>query len=240
MPSTKSPEPSAASRFLQSEVYRLGAQPGLRSLPPSPDRDFITLTWGPVIYRTTYAPESTRLLRIFLKTLNSETKKALSRCLPGTPKQLHLLETTYASKLFSIEGSYDGAKETTIQQAFRQWKIALALPSFELPVRLRTCLIVDDGILASLAKRVEAATSEGKGGDYSRCPVKIVEENFPDKTRRNSNPAIGVYPGWTTVILSSLVEVYNGLRHGNGLVEYHQPGRIYTGNGQWELECDVL
>ncbi|KAK1146976.1 hypothetical protein N8T08_002304 [Aspergillus melleus] len=240
MPSSQSPEPSAASRFLQSEVYRLGAQPGLRSLPQSPERDFLTLTWGPIIYRTTYAPESDRLLPIFLRALNDETQQALPRCLSGTPKQIHLLETTYASKVFSIENSYEGADEATIRKAFRQWKIALALPSFELPVRLRICLIVDDVVLASLTKRMNAAVSEDKDRDFSRCPVKVVEENFPDKVRKNSNPAVGPYPGWTTVVLSSLVEVYNGLRHGNGLVEYHQPGRIYTGNGQWDLECDVL
>lgn len=239
MPSSQSPESSAASRFLQSEVYRLGAQPGLRSLPQTPDRDFLTLTWGPIIYRTTYAPESDRLLPIFLRALNDETQHALPRTLSGTPKQLRLLETTYASKVFSVEDSYQGANEATIRKAFRQWKIALALPSFELPVRLRICLIVDDVVLASLTKRVNAA-SEGKGVDFSRCPVKVVEENFPDKVRRNSNPATGPYPGWTTVVLSSIVEVYNGLRHGNGLVEYHEPGRVYTGNGQWELERDVL
>lgn len=239
MPSSQSPEPSAASRFLQSEVYRLGAQPGLRSLPQTPDRDFLTLTWGPIIYRTTYAPESDRLLPIFLRALNDETQHALPRTLSGTPKQLRLLETTYASKVFSVEDSYQGANEATIRKAFRQWKIALALPSFELPVRLRICLIVDDVVLASLTKRVNAA-SEGKGVDFSRCPVKVVEENFPDKVRRNSNPATGPYPGWTTVVLSSIVEVYNGLRDGNGLVEYHEPGRVYTGNGQWELERDVL
>jgi hypothetical protein len=33
---------------------------GLRSLPPGPERDFLTLSWGPIVYRTSYAPETKR------------------------------------------------------------------------------------------------------------------------------------------------------------------------------------
>lgn len=61
---------SSASAFLKEEGFGLGSSPGLRSLPPGPERDFLTLSWGPIIYRTSYAPDTKRLLPVFLRCLN--------------------------------------------------------------------------------------------------------------------------------------------------------------------------
>ncbi|KAF7164460.1 hypothetical protein CNMCM5623_009007 [Aspergillus felis] len=213
--------------FLQKEVYRLGSEPGLRSLPPGPERDFLTLTWGPIVYRTTYAPDSQRLIPIFLRALNEEIQKALSRCLPGSPEQIHLLETTYASKVFNSQEEYHGVDEETVQGAFHDWKVALALPAIELPVRLRMCLMIDDGVLSRLATTVDMSSMVEKDADYSSCPVKVIEENFPDLHRRDSKPTKEDYPGWTKVALSALVEVYDGLRRGRSLEDYHKSGQVY-------------
>ncbi|KAG2420948.1 hypothetical protein HFD88_000562 [Aspergillus terreus] len=188
MPSHDTTEKSVTAQFLHTEVSRLGAQPGLRSLPPGPERDFLTLTWGPIVYRTTYAPESHRLLPLFLRALNEAIQTALHR-LPGTREEIHLLEKTYASKVFSAQDQYRDVGEDVIRQIFHDWKVSLALPSIELPVRLRLCLIVDDAVLASFAKQVDLAAKEGQDAHTSACPIKVLEENFPDSHRRDSNPA---------------------------------------------------
>ncbi|KAF9887071.1 hypothetical protein FE257_010565 [Aspergillus nanangensis] len=232
--------PSVAAQFLQTEVYRLGAEPGLRSRPPGPERDFLTLTWGPFVYRTTYTSESNRYLPVFLQALNESIQKEL-HSLPGTPEQIHQLEKTYASRVFNAGDLYSEAPEACIRDSFHDWKVSQALPSIELPVRLRACLVVDENSLSFLAEMRERATGSEREADYSRCPVKIVEENFPDKYRKDSTPMAGLYPGWTTVALSSLVEVYNGLRNQDkGLGWYHRPGCMYTGNEQWEVESGMF
>ncbi|KAH1620398.1 hypothetical protein KXX16_001609 [Aspergillus fumigatus] len=195
--------------FLQKEVYRLGSEPGLRSLPPGPERDFLTLTWGPIVYRTTYAPDSQRLIPIFLRALNEEIQKALSRCLSGSPEQIRLLETTYASKVFNSQEGYDGLDEETVRESFHDWKVALALPAIELPVRLRMCLMIDEGVLSRLTTTVDMSSMVEEDADYSSCPVKVIEENFPDVHRRDSKPTKDDYPGWTKVALSAIVEVYD-------------------------------
>jgi hypothetical protein len=41
------------------------------------------------------------------------------------------------------------------------------------------------------------------------------------------------YPGWTKVALSAIVEVYDGLRRGRSLEDYHKSGQVYLGNGNW-------
>jgi hypothetical protein len=45
--------------------YRLPV--GLRLPYPGPERDFLTLSWGPIVYRTSYAPETKRLLPVFMR-----------------------------------------------------------------------------------------------------------------------------------------------------------------------------
>lgn len=235
-PSPVSPidEPSAAKQFLQTEVYDLGAQPGLRSLPPGSERDFLTLTWGPIIYQTIYSPESDDLLPIFLHALAREIRKALPRCLPGTAQQHDMLVHTYSSRLFSSQKMFQQASEGAVRSAFHNFKVALMLPAIELPVRLRVCLVIDSWVLGILAATLEHAEFKGEAPQYGLCPVKMVEENFPDLYRTDSNPAVGDYPGWTTVVLSSLVEIFDGLRQwGKGLQSYHRPGRVYIGNGEW-------
>ncbi|EAW07287.1 uncharacterized protein ACLA_019920 [Aspergillus clavatus NRRL 1] len=222
-----------ANEFLQREVYRLGSEPGLRSLPPGPERDFLTLTWGPIVYRTTYAPGSQRLMPVFLRALNEQVQSALPRSLPGSPEQLRSLERTYASKVFNSQEEYHGVDEETVREAFHDWKVALSLPSIELPVRLRMCLMIDDGVLSFLTKTVDMSSMVEQNADYASCPIKVVEENFPDLHRGFSNPVKGNYPGWTVVALSALVEIYDGLRQGRNLEEYHKPNKIYLGHGNW-------
>lgn len=222
---------SAANLFLQSEVYRLGSQPGLSSLPPGPERDFLNLTWGPVVYRTTYAPDSQRLFLLFLRSLNESIRKALPRTLPGSPDQLTRLEQCYSSKAFSSQETLHGLDESVIREMFHDWKVALALPRMELPIRLRICLLVDDGVLAKMTAVVDEASRRVDKADLDHCPVKVVEESFPDLNHRDSLSE--VYPGWTTVVLGALVEVYDGLRQGRELKEYHRQGRVYLGGGKW-------
>ncbi|PYH96701.1 hypothetical protein BO71DRAFT_396829 [Aspergillus ellipticus CBS 707.79] len=223
-----------ASEFLATEIYKTGSQPGLRSIPPSPERDFLTLTWGPIIYLTSYTSSSPHLVHLFLRALNTEIQKAIPRCLPGPRKQLRLLETTYSAKVFSIEQKYSGADVDYIRQVFHHWKRAdLSLPSIELPVRLRTCLVVDHEVLRAVEEVKNGLADEDDGNAYGNCPVIMVEENFPDRRRRDSNPADHEYPGWTKVTLSALVEVTDGLRDASGSKRYHKPGLVYTGNGQW-------
>jgi hypothetical protein len=225
---------SAANSFLQREVYRLAAEPGLRSLPPIPERDFLTLTWGPIIYRTTYAPDSERLIPVFLRALNEEMARSLSSSLPGSPDQLRLLEKTYASKVFTDSEMFESIDEEAVRESFHDWKALLALPSVELPTRLTVCLMIDDGVLAHLTGRLDLASAAGKDADLSTCPVKVVEESFPDRRHRESGVVKSEsYPGWTSVALRSLVELFDGLSRGNRLEDYHRPGKVYLGSGEW-------
>lgn len=223
---------SPANLFLQREVYRLGNEPGLRHRPQNPERDFLTLTWGPIVYRTTYVPESKQLLPLFLRGLNDQIRGALPKVLPGNAKQVDMLERTYASKVFSDQGAYENADEQTIREAFRSWKVSLALPSIELPARLRFCLMIDDASLSSLMTAWDDARLAEKEADVSACPVKVIEENYPDARRQSVQDAWD-YPGWTSIALSALVEVYDGLRQGKSLADYHRLGCTYTGNSQW-------
>ncbi|OJK04495.1 hypothetical protein ASPACDRAFT_19843 [Aspergillus aculeatus ATCC 16872] len=194
--------PTPAANFLTTEIYNIGAQPGIRSLPPSPERDFLALTWGPVVYRTAYSARSDRLLPVYLRALSYEVQAAIPRRLPGTPKQRHLLETSYACKVFSDETRYAGAEIGAVRRAFHDWKRAdLALPLMELPARLRVCLVVDEEVLRALESMTTKEEDEGSGEmSYGRCPVIMVEENFPDRRRRDSNPADGDgLDGWIHV-----------------------------------------
>lgn len=234
---------SPANLFLQQEVYRLGSLPGLRSLPPDPSRDFLLLTWGPVIFRTSYAPETQRLLRVFLRCLNDAVSRSLGRTLTGSSHQLRLLEKTYSSKVFSGQDLYDGLNEDGVRDSFHDYKVALALPAVELPSRLRACLMIDDPALSHLTGVLDRSTRAEKDADIDRCWVKVVEENFPD-TRFDDRPYVngeaddagesrGVYRGWTRVALSAVVEVFDGLRQAKNLVEFHREGRVYLGDGAW-------
>ncbi|OJJ74233.1 hypothetical protein ASPBRDRAFT_39347 [Aspergillus brasiliensis CBS 101740] len=224
-------DPSPASTFLHTELYHTASQPGLRSLPPSPSRDFLTLTWGPIIYRTTYAPSSNKLLSNFLHSLNTEIHNAIPRVLPGNSSHIRLLESTYAAKVFSGEKLYGDKSVEEIRRIFHDWKrVELALPAVELPVRLRVCLVVDKGVLDRFQGTVDGEGSEGGGG---WCPVIMVEENFPDCRRKDSNPADEGFPGWTWVALRAVVEVFDGLRGAGGLRKYHREGKVYFGDGSW-------
>ncbi|KAJ5819186.1 hypothetical protein N7474_004777 [Penicillium riverlandense] len=240
---------SPANLFLQQEVYRLGSSAGLRSLPQGPERDFLTLTWGPVVYRTTYAPECKRLLRVFLRCLNDAISHSIARELPGSDKQLQVLKNTYSSKVFSAE-MYNGLDEDGVRNAFHDFKVSLAIPAIELPSRLRVCLMVDDMVLSHLKGELDRSSRAAKDADIDRCWVKLVEENFPD-SRLGDQPYIcevdvdgetdgagdyrGVYRGWTMVALTALIEVFKSLGQMRHLQEYHREGRIYLGQGKWSL-----
>lgn len=111
---------------------------------------------------------------------------------------------------------------------FHDWKrVDLALPAVELPVRLRVCLVVDKGVLERFGRLMDG---KGNGGE---CPVIMVEENFPDIRRRDSNPADEGFPGWTWVALQAVVEVFDGLRGAGGLRKYYREREVYLGGGRW-------
>ena len=236
---------SPASEFLKEEVYRLGSSPGLRSLPPGPERDFLTLSWGPIVYRTSYAPETKRLLPVFLRSLNDSVSQSLPRTLTGSDEELHILKQTYSSKIFSSRDMYADMDEEAIRQVFHEFKVSLAISATELPSRLRVCLMVDDGVLSHLKNVLDSSSIVGGDADLGRCWVKVVEENFPD-SRMCDHPQVdingvsdcvrkyrGSYPGWTMVALDALVEVFDGLRQMKALVDYHREGRVYLGEGDW-------
>jgi hypothetical protein len=235
---------SSADEFLREEVYRLGSSPGLRSLPPGPERDFLTLSWGPIVYRTSYAPESKRLLPIFLRSLNDSVSQSLPRTLTGPDEKLRVLKQTYSSKIFSSRDMYADMDEEAIRQVFHEFKMSLAIPATELPSRLRICLMVDDGVLSHLENVLDSSSMVGGTVDLGRCWVKVVEENFPD-SRMGDHPKVdigvsdcvrnyrGRYYGWTMVALDALVEVFDGLRQTKALVGYHREGLVYIGEGDW-------
>lgn len=242
---------SSANLFLQQEVYRLGSTPGLRSLPPGPSRDFFLLTWGPIVFRTSYAPETKRLLRVFLRCLNDAVSRSIHRVFAGSSDQLRLLEKTYASKVFSEQDMYDGLNVDSVRDAFHDYKVSLAIHATEatdLPSRLRACLMIDDGVLSFLTGVVDMSAAVEADADIDRCWVKVIEENFPDarfeqKSYVEAGPVEdetncprldrGIYRGWTMVALSAVVEVFDGLRQLKPLLEFHREGRIYLGGGKW-------
>ncbi|CAG8235421.1 unnamed protein product [Penicillium salamii] len=236
---------SSAEEFLKEEVFSLGASPGLRSLPPGPERDFLTLSWGPILYRTSYAPDTKRLLPVFLRCLNDAVGQSLRRTLTGTDEQFRILTETYSSKFFNSRDMFADMSEEGIRQVFHEFKVALAIPETELPSRLRVCLMVDDKVLSHLKNVLDASSMVGGDVDLGSCWVKVVEENFPD-SRMSDHPQVdidgvsdcvkkyrGAYHGWTTVALDALVEVFDGLRQLKSLVDYHREGRIYLGEGEW-------
>lgn len=239
---------SSANLFLQREVYRLGSTPGLKSLLSGPTRDFFLLTWGPIVFRTSYAPETKRLLRVFLRCLNDAVSRSIHRTFSGSNDQLRLLEKTYASKVFSDQDMYDGLNEDSVRDAFHDYKVSLAIPATELPSRLRACLMVDDGALSYLTGVVDMSAAVEKDANIDRCWVKVVEENYPDARFEQTSHAEDMlgeheanglgqdrnrYRGWTMVALSALVEVFDGLRQMKNLGEFHQEGRVYLGGGTW-------
>lgn len=238
---------SPASLFLKEEVYRLGSCPGIRSLPPGLERDFLTLTWGPIVYRTSYAPETKRLLPVFLRCLNDSINRSLRRTLIGPDDQMQVLAETYTSKIFNAKESYADLNEEAIRQVFHDFKVALGIPETELPGRLRICLMLDDRVLSHLKAVLDVSSMVQGDAELGKCWVKVVEENFPD-SRIGDQPHVGhydtegpdrvrefrgTYHGWTLVALDALVEIFDGLRQMKCLVDYHREGRVYLGEGKW-------
>lgn len=226
---------SPANTFLQNEVYRLGIEPGLRSRPQGPERDFLTQTWGPIVYCTSYdAPDSERLIPEFLSAINDEIVKSISKTLPGSADQHRLIQKTYSSKAFSDKELYESSDEDAVREFFHDWKAFLSFPSINIPIRMRVCLMIDDSVLSYYKERVDLASAAENNANLSTCWVKVVEENFPDRNHRgpgiNKNES---FPGWATVGLRSLLEVYYGLSTGKCLADYHRRGQTYLGNGEW-------
>ncbi|KAJ9293825.1 hypothetical protein DTO271G3_7452 [Paecilomyces variotii] len=221
-----------ASHFLEREITRLGEEPGLTSLPPGPERDFLTLTWGPIVFRATYAPDSERLFPIYLRALNEEIQKAVPKHLQGSPEQMLLLQRTYSSKVFSDRNMYDNADIETVRQAFHDWKVSLGLPAMDLPIRLKFCLMIDDGCLATLAAVTDQASSVETQAEFGAVRIIIVEEEFPQKEKHGVSPP-PEYPGWVAVSLAALVEVYCALDRDKSLSDYYRKNQLYKGNGEW-------
>ncbi|KAJ5312655.1 hypothetical protein PENANT_c007G06187 [Penicillium antarcticum] len=246
--SQPNPYASPASTFLKEEVYRLGSSPGLRSLPPGPERDFLTLSWGPIVYRTAYGPDTKRLLPVLLRSLNDSVSQSLHRTMTGSEEEMRILTQTFASKIFSSRDMYADLDEDAVRQIFHDFKVSLTIPETELPSRLRVCLMIDDEVLSHLKGVLDMASLREGDAGVGRCWVKVIEENFPD-SRLDDHPPVddvdtggiswcmknarGRYRGWTMVALDALVEVFDGLRELRGLVEYHREGRAYLGEGKW-------
>lgn len=234
------PEPSTyhspANIFLQNEVYRLGVVPGLRSRPQGPERDFLTQTWGPIVYCISYeAPDAERLIPEFLDAINNEIVNSIPDTLPGSAEQHRLIQKTYASKAFSDRELYQASDENAVREYFRDWKVFLSFPSIELPTRMRMCLMIDDNVLSYYKEKVDLASAVEKNAYLSMCRVKAVEENFPSSGYGDSGFHMSEsYAGWTLLALRSLLEVLHGLSMGKRLGDYHRPGKTYLGNGEWD------
>jgi hypothetical protein len=249
--SNPTPEPtqytSPANVFLEEEVYQLGSCPGVRSLPPGAERDFLTLSWGPIVYRTSYAPETKRLLPVFLRCLNFAVNRSLHQTLIGSNEEIQTLRSTYSSRLFNARDRYADMDVEAVRRVFHEFKAWLGLPETELPSRLRICLVVDDEVLSHLKGVLDLSSMAEKDANIGGCWVKVVEENFPDSRMDDQPHAIdvklessscmreyrGTYHGWTKVALNALVEVFDGLRQMKRLIDYHREGRVYLGEGRW-------
>lgn len=96
-------------------------------------------------------------------------------------------------------------------------------------------MLIDDAVLAAMTGIVDEAAREVEDADLSRCPIKVIEENFPDVNHPESVSAAEdePYSGSTMVVLGALVEMYDGLRQGKLLADYHKQGRVYLGDGKW-------
>lgn len=237
---SENPEPptyrSPANTFLQNEVYRLGVEPGLRSRPQGPERDFLIQTWGPIVYCTSYdAPDAERLIPEFLSAINNEIVNSISKTLPGSEEQHRLIQKTYASKAFSDRELYESSDENAVREYFHDWKVFLSFPSIKLPTRMRMCLMIDDNVLSHYKEKVDLASAVEKNAILSTCRVKAIEENFPDPNYGDIGFHMSEsYAGWTLLALRSLLEVLHGLSSaGKCLEDYHQPGKTYLGSGEW-------
>ncbi|KAJ5581565.1 hypothetical protein N7535_000185 [Penicillium sp. DV-2018c] len=245
------PEPtqykSPANLFLEEEVYQLGSCPGVRSLPPGAERDFLTLSWGPIVYRTSYAPETKRLLPVFLRCLNDAVSRSLPRTLIGSDEEIQTLKSTYSSRFFNAQDRYGDLDVEAVRQAFHEFKAWLGIPETELPSRLRICLMVDNKVLSHLKAMLDLSSMAERDANLRECWVNVVEENFPDSRMDDHPHAVdvkmessrcmkeyrGTYNGSTMVALDALVEVFDGIRQMKRLVDYHREGRVYLGEGKW-------
>lgn len=182
-------------------------------------------------------------MRPLLQCFNDAVRDSIHRNLTGSDDLYHRLETTYLSKVFNSEELYDGMDVDGVREAFRAFKLSLAVPTTDLPSRMRTCVMADEDVFAKSAKELDKYTISETSPDPTKVYVKMVEENFPDDrygektyiTKPNSDDqgADDEYRGITTIALSALVEVFNGLRQGKFMVEYHRKDHAYIGEGKW-------
>ncbi|KAJ5226346.1 hypothetical protein N7468_007571 [Penicillium chermesinum] len=121
-------------------------------------------------------------------------------------------------------------------------RCSLALPTTDLPGRMRSCLMVDEEVLAKSAKALGKHKIKGRTPDPAQVWVKVVEDNFPDGRFREqpfvtsapgAEDTFAHYRGSTMIAVSALVEVFDGLRQGKYLAEYHRRGQVYIGEGNW-------
>lgn len=169
---------------------------------------------------------------VYLRALNEEIQKAVPRHLQGSPEQMLLLQRTYASKVFSDRDVYDNADIDTVRQAFHDWKVSLGLPTMDLPIRLKFCLLIDDGCLATLAFVTDQSASVETQAEFSAVRVIIIEEDHPQKDK-HTELWPDSYPGWIAVSLAALVELYVALDRQKRLLDYYKKDEMYKGNGEW-------
>ena len=145
--------------------------------------------------------------------------------------------------MFKSRDLYDGIDVNSVREEFRAFKLSLALPTTGLPGRMRMCLMADEEVFSRSASTLEKHKRDGETPDPAKVWVKIVEENFPDERFEQqyyvANPNDDGkgqnegYEGVTMISLSSLVEVFDGLRQQKYLAEYHRKGKAYAGQGEW-------
>ncbi|PQE05803.1 50S ribosomal L17 protein [Rutstroemia sp. NJR-2017a BVV2] len=135
-------------------------------------------TWGFTIFRTVYTPQSDAQFQSFLSKLNSYVKDYVFRDLnsPGPPYDSAPNEELMRRFVNEVveDPKLDGADEDQVRDAFAQWlgDHDVDLEEHALITRHRVCIMVDEGVLNSVAAAPEDPTQPYELEDVW---VKVVE-----------------------------------------------------------------
>ncbi|KAL3421766.1 hypothetical protein PVAG01_05922 [Phlyctema vagabunda] len=162
-------------------------------------------TWGFVIFRTVYTPESDTRFPVFLERLGAYVKESIDAELrptpymaPSTQPALDSAPNEEMKRRFVNEvvqdRALDGAGTDEVRAAFTRWLegrgVHVAVD--QLYAQHRVCIMVDDEVLTSVAAAPEDPSQDY---DLEAVWVKVVEYLAPEESE---------WPGWLKVALSAL------------------------------------
>jgi hypothetical protein len=139
-------------------------------------------TWGFTIFRTVYTPESDAQFQSFLGKLNSYVKDYVFRDLnsppqssgpPYDPAPNEEIMRRFVNEIVE-DPKLDGANEDQVRDAFAQWlrDHDVDLEMHALITRHRVCIMVDEGVLNSVAAAPE---DPSQPYELKSVWVKVVE-----------------------------------------------------------------